>query len=138
MKRVAEALGVSRSHLAKTPGRGRPRRYNKAADIELLERIKSITDARPTNGYRRVTAHLNRGKSPEQRVNHKRVYRVMKAAGLLLHRYTGRVDRPHDGKVTTLASNLRWCSDSFEIRCWNGERVHVAFSQDCCDREIIS
>jgi len=138
VKRVADALEVSRSQLAKTPGPGRPPRYNKASDTELLERIKLITDSRPTNGYRRVTAHLNRGKPPEEHVNHKRVYRVMKAAGLLLPRYTGRVERPHDGKVITLKSNLRWCSDSFEIRCWNGEKVYVAFSQDCCDREIIS
>jgi putative transposase len=27
--------------------------------------------------------------------------------------------------------------DSFEIRCWNGERVQVAFSLDCCDREAM-
>jgi hypothetical protein len=39
--------------------------------------------------------------------------------------------------IITLKSNLRWCSDSFEIRCWNGERVHVAFSLDTCDREVI-
>ena len=34
-------------------------------------------------------------------------------------------------------SNERWCSDCFEIKCWNDERVHVAFSLDCCDREVI-
>jgi putative transposase len=39
--------------------------------------------------------------------------------------------------IITLKSNLRWCSDAFEIRCWNGERVQVAFSLDCCDREIM-
>jgi len=138
VKRVADALEVSRSQLAKTPGQGRPPRYSKAADAELLERIKFVRDSRPTNGYRRVTAHLNLGKPPEEHVNHKRVYRVMKAAGLLLPRYIGRVERSHDGKVITLQSNLRWCSDSFEIRRWNGEKVYVAFSQDCCDREIIS
>jgi transposase InsO family protein len=40
--------------------------------------------------------------------------------------------------VITLRSNLRWCSDAFEIRCWSGERVQVAFSLDCCDREVMS
>jgi len=35
-------------------------------------------------------------------------------------------------------SNRRWCSDAFEIACWNGERVRVAFSLDCCDREVMS
>ena len=44
----------------------------------------------------------------------------------------------HDGQIVTLQSNMRWCSDVFEIGCWNGERVRVAFSMDCCDREVIS
>jgi hypothetical protein len=24
-----------------------------------------------------------------------------------------------------IRSNLRWCSDAFEIACWNGERIRV-------------
>jgi len=32
----------------------------------------------------------------------------------------------------------RWCSDGFEIGCDNGERVRIAFTLDCCDREAIS
>src|SRR5215210_2423156 len=35
-------------------------------------------------------------------------------------------------------SDLRWCSDAFEIGCDNGERVRVAFALDCCDREAMS
>ena len=41
MKRVAEALEVSRPHLAKSVGQGRPGQYNKAADAELLERTST-------------------------------------------------------------------------------------------------
>ena len=44
----------------------------------------------------------------------------------------------HDGQIVTLQSNMRWCSDVFEVGCWNGERVRIAFSMDCCDREVIS
>jgi hypothetical protein len=33
------------------------------------------------------------------------------------------VSRTHDGVIITLRSNLRRCSDAFEIRCWSGERV---------------
>ena len=62
----------------------------------------------------------------------------MRSASLLLARHTGKPTRTHDGKVITLKSNLRWCSDAFEIRCWNGERVQVAFALDCCDREVMS
>jgi transposase InsO family protein len=72
------------------------------------------------------------------RVNHKRVYRVMKQASLLLPKYAQKPLRAHQGKVVTLKSDLRWCSDGFQIRCWNGDVVHVAFSLDCCDREAIA
>ncbi len=47
-------------------------------------------------------------------------------------------DRPHLGQVITLKSNLRFCSDIFQIQCWNGEALHVAFSLDCHDREALS
>jgi putative transposase len=40
--------------------------------------------------------------------------------------------------VSVDESNLRWCSDGFEIGCWNKEKVRVAFALDCCDREAIS
>ena len=36
-----------------------------------------------------------------------------------------------------MRSNLRWCSDVFEITCWNGEIVRVAFVIDAHDREVI-
>lgn len=139
MTRIAEALGVSRPHLSESvkaePAKRGP--YECEGDAELLDRIRVIVAERPTNGYRRVTARLNR-ETPTNPVNHKRVYRLMRASGLLLPRYGVKPERPHDGKVITLASDLRWCSDSFEIRCWNGEKVHVAFSLDCCDREAIA
>ncbi len=32
----------------------------------------------------------------------------------------------------------RWRSDAFEIACWSKERLRVAFSLDCCDREVMS
>jgi transposase InsO family protein len=55
----------------------------------------------------------------------------------LLERSTGDGrGRKHDGVIMTLKPNLRWCSDSFEIRCWSGERVNVAFVLDSCDREV--
>lgn len=78
MKRVAEALTVSRSRLAervKDPARGRPPRYSKAEDEALLPLIRDIIDHRLSYGYRRVCAVLNRRLKQEGhvRVNHKRV-----------------------------------------------------------------
>lgn len=143
MKAVADTLGVARSNLNARLGGVKPiarSRYDKADDAWLLPKIRALTDGRPTYGYRRACAVLNRRLALEGKaaVNHKRVYRIMRQNGLLLERYTGkRPSRIHEGRIITLHSNTRWCSDIFEIPCWNGEVVRVAFSLDCCDREVI-
>lgn len=143
MKPVADALGVARSNvveqLAAKPAPAPRAPRGPAADAELLAQIRGVVDARGSYGYRRVARLVSRVLEAEGKaaVNHKRVYRVMRSNGLLLERHTGKSTRVHDGLIITLKSNLRWCSDSFEIRCWNGERVQVAFSLDCCDREAM-
>jgi hypothetical protein len=35
-------------------------------------------------------------------------------------------------------ANLRWCSDVFEITCWNGEIVRIVFVIDAHDREVLA
>lgn len=142
MKTVAKVLKVSRSNLydrltAKKCKRGR---YSKAEDTTLAEEVRQVVDMRPTYGYRRVTSLVNkerqaRGLLP---VNHKRVFRIMALQGWLLQKHTARpTGRAHDGKVIVMRSNLRWCSDGFEIACWNGEAVRVVFVINAFDREVI-
>ncbi len=46
--------------------------------------------------------------------------------------------RKLEGTVAVKESDTRWCSDGLELSCDNGERVRLAFAQDCCDREIMS
>jgi len=143
LKAIADALGVARSNLMeRLSGRNlRVRGCYEKRDAELLAEIHEVIDTRGSYGYRRVTALVNRARAARSlhgRVNPKRTYRVMREAGLLLARCTGRVTPTHDGKVITFKSNLRWCSDAFEIRCWSGERVQVAFALDCCDREVMT
>jgi transposase InsO family protein len=138
MKVVTDALGVSRSNQY---GQKKVRtRYRKTDDEKYLSLIKKLTDQRPTWGYRRITALLNRHLSNEgqSRVNHKRVYRLMKMDHLLLQKHTGRPIRLHEGTIITLCSNMRWCSDMFEVPCWNGQKVRVVFALDCADREVLS
>ena len=143
MSVVAETIGVSRSQLhARVAGTSKPRgRYHKVEDNDLLPAIRRLVDARPTYGYRRITALLNRerrvaGLKP---INRKRVLRILSLHGLTLERSTGRREgRIHDGKVAVMASDLRWCSDALEITCWNGEKVRAAFIIDAFDREIIA
>lgn len=142
MKTVCEVIGVARSNvierLAPHPAgkRGRP----PVPEEALVAEIKAIIGSLPTYGYRRVWAILRRNALAEGRkpVNHKRVYRVMRANNLLLQRHAGGADeRRHDGRIAVDHSNLRWCSDGFEIACDNAEKVRVAFALDCCDREAL-
>ena len=143
MKRVAEALGVSRSNLAER-GHGRSQsrgRYIKADDEALLPLIRRFADERPTYGYRRIAALVNRELARQSLppANRKRVHRIMHRHSLLLERCTGRREgRVHDGKIMVMRSNLRWCSDGLEFTCWNGEIVRMAFIIDAFDREIIA
>ena len=141
MKQVTDALAVSRSNTyerSRSP-HPRPERYSKAEDALLLPLIVELLGGRQTYGYRRIQRLLNRqliadGGTP---VNHKRVYRIMRQNNLLLARFTGKQPgKAHTGKVSTLRSNQRWCSDGFEVPCDNGEKVRVIFSLDTCDREV--
>ncbi|MGB8049095.1 MAG: IS3 family transposase [Pseudolabrys sp.] len=142
MKAVADTLAVARSNLIeRVSRRAKSRRpYRKAGDDELLALIRRLVDERPTYGYRRIRRLINRqrkanGKPP---VNGKRVLRIMQANKLTLERHTGRrPGRTHDGVVIALRSNIRWCSDHFELACRNGEIVRVLFAIDACDREVM-
>lgn len=104
MSLVASTLGVGRSTVydcltGSTRTRGP---YTKAEDVELLPRIRQIAAQRPTYGYRRIAAVLNRqlraeGPTP---ANYKRVYRIMAADCLLLaRRLHHRRPRPRDHRL---------------------------------------
>lgn len=143
MSAVARTLTVARSHINERRGRTvKPRGpYRKAEDAGFLPAIRAIVDARPTYGYRRVTALLNRRLRSEGRptVNAKRVLRIMQHHSLTLERHTARrPGRTHDGVVVALRSNVRWRSDHLEIHARNREVVRILFVLDACDREIIA
>ncbi|MDE2365289.1 MAG: IS3 family transposase [Hyphomicrobiales bacterium] len=143
MKAIAETLGVARSNLiGRRAGVTKPRgRYRKEEDADLLPIIRGIVDERPTYGYRRVWALVNRRLRAAGRpeVNKKRVLRIMQVQRLTLERHTARrPGRAHEGAVVALRSNIRWCSDHLEIHARNREVVRVLFVIDACDREIIA
>lgn len=135
---ICQMFGVHPKSIYKVNG---PKKfYHKAEDNEVLEQVRSVISLRPTYGYKRVTAMVNRLRLTlgHSKINKKRIYRIMKMNGLLLPKTE--VTRTHTptGKVMTLHSNTRWCSDCFEIKCFNGEKVFVSFVLDTCDREVIS
>jgi len=143
MKNICDALDVSRSaqyDALSHPPKPRERYRKKDSDTELLGHLQAILATRPACGYRALTTHLNRVLTAlgRPRVNHKMIYRIMRAHDLLLPKGSSRIERSHDGKIAVSESNTRWCSDGFEIPCYNGEKVRVAFSLDCCDRDILA
>ena len=86
IKTVADTLQVARSNLVEQAKRGGSRArppYRKAGDAELPARVRPLVDTRPSYGYRRITALLNRQADADglPSANHKRVYRVVKRAG---------------------------------------------------------
>lgn len=147
MSAVCRALGLARSHVHDRHHRldswidGR-RQRTPAVDTELVDEIRQHIADLPSYGYRRACALVNRRRRQDSQamVNPKRAYRVMKQHGLLLPRAPRRKasSRRHEGKVAVLASDVRWCSDGFEIKCDSGETVTATFAKDCCDREIMA
>jgi hypothetical protein len=60
--------------------------YKKSNDSQVLTQINAIISLRPTYGYKRVTAMVNKPRKSlgHNKVNKKRIYRIMKINGLLL------------------------------------------------------
>lgn len=146
LTQVCRTLCVSRAQLSLRAKRSadwqdkRGLRCDEEADALVLSRILGIIDDMPCYGYRRVWSILRRQSRNEglPLVNAKRVYRIMRKNGLLLlHDKPQRQVREHKGHVAVPESNQRWCSDGFEFRCDNGEKLRVTFALDCCDREAI-
>jgi putative transposase len=133
-------MGIHPKSIYKKKGNKRMR-YSKKEDLDLLGEIKNLLQTRSTYGYKRITAMLNQKRKSQglATLNKKRIHRIMSIYGLLLPKNAQLRQSPQKtGKVMTLHSNIRWSSDCFEIKCFNGEKVYVSFALDCCDREIIA
>ena len=110
MKAIADTLGGARSNLHdKLHRAAKPRgSYRKPGDEDLQALVRRLVDARPTYGYRRITALASRelGRTGEPVINHKRMFRIMRQNGMLLARHTGR----RNGRRTldTPEQTLEW------------------------------
>jgi len=147
LKVICDSLDVSRSHLRESlrkkvmVAKKRRGKTPLISDEDILQRIRALVAKRPSYGYRRAGAVVNKVLVADglPKANHKRIYRLMKENNLLLPKFVGfKPKRKHEGKVQTLRSNTRWCSDSFQIRCWDGRKIEAMFVIDTCDREVLS
>lgn len=136
MTAICRTLRIGRATAYRTGG-VRATRYRRREDAAVHAQLKAVLRDRGSYGYRRATVLVNRAFATGY--NRKRVQRVMQLTGLALPvRARRRGTRPHTGRVCQTRSDQRWCSDAFEIACWNGEVVRVMFALDCHDREVLS
>ncbi len=86
VKRLCALLDLQRSSfyawLAAAPARA----ARTASDTALAERIRVIHTKDTTCGRPRIAAELNDGAEPQDRVNHKRIGRVMREHGIAGYR----------------------------------------------------
>ena len=120
-----------------------------AADAELAERPRAIHAQDNTVGAPRATAELNEGVPPGQRVNRKRVARVMREHGIrgYRRRRKGRttIGEPADQKVADLlerdftapAPNLRYVGDITYLPLTDGGNLYLATVIDCYSRRLV-
>ncbi len=119
-----------------------------AADEALEVRIRVVHAEDNTCGAPRITAELNDGVPESDRVNHKRVARVMRAAGIVGYRRRRRVKTtvpdPADQKVpdllnrdfTAAATNSRYVGDITYLPLGTGGNLYLATVIDCCSRRV--
>ena len=133
---ICRTLGIGRATPYRTT-QGRPTQYARADDRTVTAQIREIIRQRGAYGYRRVTALVNRMYGTTY--NRKRIRRLMEINAWNLPRPNRRrSNRAHPGRIIRTRSNERWCSDTLEIACVNGERVQLGFVLDCHDREAMA
>jgi len=152
VKRLCELVEVTRSSYYAWRA-GAPARVERArADAVLASLIRTIHDADNTVGAPRVTAELNDGALQGERVNHKRVARVMRTAGIAgfvkKRRVRTTTPEPADQKVPDLlgrdftadAPNRKYVGDITYLpisAAGGGGNLYLATVIDCYSRRLV-
>ena len=148
VKQLCQAVQINRSSYYAWEAAADGRAERDAADEALVERIRPFHEADKSYGAPRITADLNEDKPIEERVNHKRVARVMrkhKIAGVKLRRRVRTtVPEPSDQKVPDLvkrdftapAANLKYVGDITYLPLASGKNLYLATVIDCYSRKL--
>jgi transposase InsO family protein len=152
VKRMCEVIEVNRSSFYAWDAAAPCRAERVAADEELASRIRAVQDPAQGGdkayGAPRVTAELNDGVPDQERVNHKRVARVMAETGLagirLRRKVRTTVPEPSDQKVPDLLKrdftaetiNTKYVGDITYLPLADGSNLYLATVIDCCSRKL--
>jgi putative transposase len=122
-------VAVSRSTV-----RYRPRRRD---DTVLVGRLRELAQHRPRFGYRRLQALLRR---EGEIVNHKRIYRLYRAAGLAVPQRKRKRVAARRGQQVRIGTtpNEHWCLDFMSDTVSTGRRLRTLSVLDTCTREALA
>lgn len=151
VKRLCTVLEIARSSFYAWRDAAGARQRRAAADAVLAERIRRTMDPAtgdPAYGAPRVTAELNDGVPDSERVNRKRVARVMRQNGLAGIRLRRRVrttvpdqaDTPFPDLVnrdfTAATINEKYVGDITYLPLADGTNMYLATVIDCGSRKL--
>ena len=148
VKRLCQLVEIERSSYYAWEQAQTGREARAASDAALAATIRAIHAEDNTIGAPRVTAELNDGAEPGQRVNHKRVARVMREHGIAGYRkrrrVTTTVPEPADQKVpdlhkrdfTAARPKTRYVGDITYLPIADGSNLYLATVIDCCSRRL--
>ncbi|BBY58884.1 transposase [Mycolicibacterium sarraceniae] len=143
VKWLCAVVEVARSSFYAWLAGAQGRAARQAADEALEARIRTVHDEDNTYGAPRITAELNDGAADGERVNHKRVARVMRGAGIAGYRRKRRVTTtvadPANQKVPDLLNrdftseqvNSRYVGDITYLPLATGSNLYLATVIDC-------
>jgi transposase InsO family protein len=152
VKRLCQIVGIARSSFYAWADAAAARAARQSADEQLAQRIRAVHAEHRSNrayGAPRVTAELNDGAPAEQRVNHKRVARVMAANAItgirLRRRVRTTVPEPSDQLVPDLLErnftadepNRVYVGDITYLPCGSGQNLYLATVIDCFSRRLV-
>ena len=108
----------------------------KRCDEALRTRLVELAREKPRFGYRRLHVLLKRN---GERVNHKRVQRVYREAGLMLRRKK-RKHCVREGKplLERVSANQEWALDFVQDAVECGRAIRVLSVVDACTRECLA
>ena len=137
---LRERFAVSERGACRLVGASRSTvRYRRRSrdDTALVERLKELAHQRPRFGYRRLHALLRR---EGELVNHKRVYRVYRAAELAVPRRKRKRVAASRGQPVRIGTmpNEHWSLDFMSDTLNTGRRLRTLSVLDTCTREALA
>ena len=111
------------------------RHRSRRSEEELREQLLDLARRTPRFGYRRLHILLGGG----ERVNHKRVFRVYREAGLAVRRKARkRLVREGSPRRALTAANQEWAVDFAHDAIAGGRAIRVLSVVDECTRECLA